>query len=104
MEPNKIKLKLSPNRLEAVCAAFRNLSNDMPDGRYHKHNRSIMNGVAKKLLKKQLDQPIKPIFVTMEYHEADILELFLMDFANYHDEHTARLMLMVANELNQKLA
>ncbi len=100
----KIKLKLSPGRLDAVCSGLKNLGYDVPCIRYHKHNRSIMVIVAKKMLKKQLDNPTKAISISLEYHEADVLELFLRQFATYKDPHTARLMLMVADEINQKLA
>ena len=105
MEPIKIKIKLTPLQLSAICCTLIHLQYEPAPTRAEQVKRSIMNVAANKLLKKQIDTPKKEFSLTLAFHEADMLEIFLRQWAeNEEQEFTRRLIYKVADAINQKLA
>lgn len=101
----KIRISLSPTQLSAICHTLSHLAYEAGPTRNEQAKRSIMDGVGKKLLKKQIDGPIKDFKIAFAYHELDVLENFLRDYADTEDHLFSRRMIYkVADDINQKLA
>tara|TARA_B100001778_G_C18093563_1_gene408537 strand:- start:12 stop:335 length:324 start_codon:yes stop_codon:yes gene_type:complete len=107
MEPIKIELNLE--RLRPINHCLSSLTYEPTNERMANVNRSILDQLGKKLMKKQIDvYPSQKTFkFKMTYYEADALERFIRDtspdIAGLEEMHHHS-MRMVADEINQKLA
>ena len=103
-----IKLSLNLEKLTVISEVLEDLKYEPTNEREVRVQRSILNDVGKRLLKKKIDvHPSNKDFkFKMEYYEADRLEdtiltyLFDKRFDNYYN----LLLRKIADDINQKLA
>jgi hypothetical protein len=109
----KIYLKLSPENAIIIAATIEAVYNSKAFTRRDKSTLSIALDVAAKLdgkavaLKgnRNLFDAKKKIKVSLKYHEADMLELLLMQqIQGVHDIYIKNEIQKTINDLNQKLA
>lgn len=104
----KIKLQLTANKLKAICQILREIKTEAGPTRKEMANRSILDQVGTKLLKKEIDKSNadKPFKIDLFYYEADVLESILLTWLTHENEKSYyySIIQIVANALNQKLA
>lgn len=109
----KIELKLPPQTFVIMAAALQPVYNSKPLTRKEKSTFSIALDVVSKIeaktgtIKKQstLFEDKKKIKVTLQHHEADMLELLLVDQIKYVEDNYIKIQIQnTINLLNQKLA
>lgn len=108
MEPIKIELNLE--RLRPINHCLSQLLYEQTNDRRSNAKLSILEQLAKKLMKKQIDvyPSHKSFKFKMAYYEADALEGFIRSVSDGNtlglDESHYHSLRMVADEINQKLA
>lgn len=109
----KIDINLSPEPLLILAATMQVIYNTTAHTRRTKATLSIALDVAAKLdgkaanakLKRNLFDAKKKVKVSLKFHEADMLELILIQHLGTVDEPYIRQQLQtIVNQLNQKLA
>ncbi|GIZ10005.1 hypothetical protein [Flavobacterium sp. UMI-01] len=109
----KIDLKLTPENALIIAATIEAVYNTKAHTRRNKATLSIAIDVASKLdgkavhikAKRNLFDAKKKIKVTLKYHEADMLELLLIQQLEGVQDPYIRLEIQkTINDLNQKLA
>jgi hypothetical protein len=109
----KIDLRLSPQTLMIIVATLQPIYNNKPQTRRDKSTVSIALDLVSKLesktgaIKKQsnLFDEKKTMKVTLKHHEADMLELLLIQQIKDVDDNYIRLQIQkTIDVLNQKLA
>jgi len=100
-----VKIDLTFERLRAINQALSSLEYQVFGGREGRAQQCILEGVARKLAKKQIDKfpgNSKPFKIEVKYHEAHELELYLR-FVIRIKGGDYRVQL-VADQLHQKLS
>jgi len=97
----KIKIEFKANELMNTASAIA----ELPFGftRQNRTKNSILNKVCNRFLKKQIENrySLSSVNVSLEFHEADYLEQYLLEFNGvYRNPEIQR----VIEKLNQKLA
>ena len=104
----QVKIDFTVDKLQAVNHTFKYSSLEHTTDRKIKTTRSIMAQLTAKLLKKAIDKTTttKPFKITLKYHEADVLEVYLRMFigTDMVTKYMSVLINIVANDINQKLA
>lgn len=109
----KIELKLTPENAIIIASTIQAVYNTHSHTRRTKSTLSIALDVAAKIdgkavalkAKRNLFDAKKPIKISLKYHEADMLELVLIQQIAFVDDAYIRGQIQkTINDLNQKLA
>ena len=109
----KIDLILLPETFVIITATLQAIYNSKAHTRREKSTLSIATDVTKKIEtktfnfkgKNDLFSQKKKVKISLKHHEADMLELLLIDQIKYADEIYIKQQIQnVINQLNQKLA
>lgn len=104
---DQLTIELTRDRLIALIKAIEVTVYEPTNDKRIRADRCIFSEVRSKLLKKYVDREHKPkpFNLKLKYYEAYALELYLRDWLfEQRLDHTVRLVRLVADDINQKLA